>query len=287
MSTHRSKSKVKPIVYSCLAFILSFVLFLLSICIVLETTVFSRDYMLNVMGTSGYYAMIEDELKSDMKSLGNASGLDDEFSESFVDSLDIQKIESDYISSFYSGDTTLIDTTSFKQELLNALDEYIDKNGIDKSAVSDENLNYFVEQASNRYVNQISIPFFSFIANYIYKASTPMMIITISLAVAAVIIIAIIFLTNKFKHRKFRYICYGFTGAFVAVTIIPIVVFISGKITQINLNTRSLYNLFVNYMNGLFMNFWIYSGILLVISVITFLMYRKYFIKASSHEHLH
>lgn len=283
MSRNRPKSKAKPVVYSCLAFILSFVLFFLSVCLVLETTVFSKDYMLNVMGTSGYYTMIEDELKSEMKSLGNASGLDEEFSEDFVNSLDIQKIELDYISAFYSGDTTLVDTTSFKQQLYTALDEYIDNKGIDRSAVSEESLSYFVDQASEQYVNQISIPFFSFIANYVYKASTPMLIITISLAVVAVVIAAIIFLTNKFKHRKFRYVCYGFTGAFIAVTLIPVIVFLSGKISQINLNTRSLYNLFVNYMNGLFMNFWIYSGILLVISLITFFLYRKYFIKASSH----
>lgn len=284
MSSKRPKSKAKPIIYSLLAFLLAFALFLLSICSVLEATIFSEDYMINAMGSCGYYSMVEDELKSDMISLGNASGLDEDFSVNFVESLDIQTIEQDYISSFYSGDTTLVDTTAFKQQLYAAIDDYINEKGLDKNSVSSENLSYFVDQASERYVNQISIPFFSYIANYIYKLSTPMLIITVALAAFALIIAVIIFFTNKFKHRRYRYLGYGCGGAFLAVVIIPAVVFISGKISQINLNTRSLYNLFVNYANGLFAQFFIYAGILLVLTIICYFLYRKHYKKATSHH---
>lgn len=283
-SHHRQKSRVKPILYGLLSLLLAFALFLLSVFAVLEITVFSQDYMISKMGESGYFAMTKDELKSELKSLGNASGLDESFAEDFVQSLDINGIELKYISAFYSGDTTLVDTTEFKQQLYSALDSYMDENGINKSSVSQENLSYFVNQASEIYVTQISIPFFSFVANYIYKASTPVLIITISLAAVALIITLIIVFTNKFKHRRFRYLCYGFTSAFLAVTVIPIVVLLSGKISQINLNTRSLYNLFVSYANGVFMYFFIFSAILLVLSVVSFILYRRYYIKAVNHR---
>lgn len=283
-SHHRQKSRVKPILYGLLSLLLAFALFLLSVFAVLEITVFSQDYMISKMGESGYFAMTKDELKSELKSLGNASGLDESFAEDFVQSLDINEIELKYISAFYTGDTTLVDTTEFKQQLYAALDSYMDENGINKSSVSQENLSYFVNQASEIYVTQISIPFFSFVANYIYKASTPVLIITISLAAVALIITLIIVFTNKFKHRRFRYLCYGFTSAFLAVTVIPIVVLLSGKISQINLNTRSLYNLFVSYANGIFMYFFIFSAILLVLSVVSFILYRRYYIKAVNHR---
>lgn len=283
-SHHRQKSRVKPILYGLLSLLLAFALFLLSVFAVLEITVFSQDYMISKMGESGYFAMTKDELKSELKSLGNASGLDESFAEDFVQSLDINGIELKYISAFYSGDTTLVDTTEFKQQLYSALDSYMDEKGIEKSSVSQENLSYFVNQASEIYVTQISIPFFSFVANYIYKASTPVLIITISLAAVALIITLIIVFTNKFKHRRFRYLCYGFTSAFLAVTVIPIVVLLSGKISQINLNTRSLYNLFVSYANGIFMYFFIFSAILLVLSVVSFILYRRYYIKAVNHR---
>ena len=285
MSEQKHSSRLKAFVYSFVSFMLTLVLFLFSICIVVESTVFSKDYMLNVISSNGYYLMVEDELLGSMKSLGNASGLKEEFSEKFVKEIDVQKNIDNYISSFYSGDSTLVDTISFKQQLYNALDEYIAENNIDKNTVSSENLAYFVDKAAEIYVNEISIPFFSTVANYIYKAQTPFLIITIGLGVTALILIAVIFFTNKFRHRKFRYICYGLIGAFLSVSVIPIVIQLSDKISKINLNTRSLYNLFVNYANGLVNGFWICSLVLLLLSVITFVLYVKYYRHATSHNH--
>lgn len=285
MSEHKHSSRLKAFIYSFVSFMLTLVLFLFSICIVVESTVFSKDYMLNVMTSNGYYLMVEDELLGSMKSLGNASGLKEDFSKKFVKEIDIQKNINDYISSFYSGNSTLVDTTSFKQQLYNALDEYISENNIDKNTVSSENLAYFVDKATEIYVNEISIPFFSTVANYIYKAKTPFLIITIGLGVTALILIAIIFFTNKFRHRKFRYICYGFIGAFLSVSVIPTIIQFSDKISKINLNTRSLYNLFVNYSNGLVNGFWICSLVLLLLSAVTFTLYAKYYRHATSHKH--
>lgn len=285
MSEHKHSSRLRAFVYSFVSFMLTLVLFLFSISVVIESTVFSKDYMLNVMSSNGYYLMVEDELLSSMKSLGNASGLKEEFSENFVKEIDVQRNINDYISAFYSGDSTLVDTTSFKQQLYNALDKYISDNNIDKNTVSGENITYFVDKATEIYVNEISIPFFSTVANYIYKAQTPFLIITIGLGVLALILIAVIFFTNKFRHRKFRYICYGFAGAFLSVSIIPIVIQISDKISKINLNTRSLYSLFVNYANGFVNGFWICSLVLLLLSVITFMLYAKYYRQATSHKH--
>lgn len=281
-SQSKQKSTIKSVIYGLLSFLLAFVLFVLSVFAVVQATLFSQDYMISKMGDSGYFAMVADELKGELKSLGNASGLPESFAESFVSGLDINALERKYISAFYSGDNTLVDTKDFKQKLFDALDNYMEENGIDKSKVSKENLSYFVDQASERYVNQISIPFFSYFANYIYKASTPVTVITISLAAVALIIAAIIVFTNRFIHRRFRYLCYGCIGAFLAVTIIPAFVLLSGKISQINLNTRSIYNLFVSYANGVFMNFLVCSAALLLLSAVTFILYRRHYNRAVS-----
>ncbi len=276
------KSKIKPVLYSVLSFFLTLVLFLLSVFMVLKTTIFSKEYMYGVMNSSGYYAMVKTELIAELQSLGKASGFDDEFSEKFVNSLDIQDSVEKYISSFYSGESTLVDTISFKQQLYKAIDQYIiDKN---YSNVSNDSIDYFVNSAADIYINQISIPFFSTIANYIYKASPYITIIILVLFAAALAIMAIIFFTNKYRHRRFRYLCYGLSGACLTTAVIPCFVFLSGKIPQINISTRSLYNLFVNYFNGLFMNFWIYVIITLIFALFTLFFYIKYYKKACSQE---
>lgn len=284
MNGHKHHTKAKSLLYGLLSFFLTLTLFLLSICLVMQTTIFSKSFMTSAMGSCGYYTMVADELKSQLKSLGDASGLDQEFAQDFVEGYDVQSAVDEYISAFYVGDTTLVDTEEFEQELYAALDDYIDEKGIDRETVSDENLSYFVSQACDIYVNEISIPFFSYVANYIYNYSTPLLIITIVLAVIALAIAAVIIFTNKFTHRRYRYLCYSTTGTTLATAIIPITVQLSGMISKINLETRSLYNLFVSYANALFSYFWIYCGIFFVVSVILFLLYAKAYKRATTHH---
>lgn len=280
--SHSSKkrSTVKSLVYCFLSFMLAFTLFLFSICMVLRLTVFSPNFMTNVMADTAYNDMVKDELTDKLKSLGNASGLDEKFVQNFVRDIDLIEVETEYISAFYSGEKTLVDTTKFKQNMRNALDKYIEDNNIDKSKANDKNLSYLIDEASAEYVNQVSIPFFSVIGNYIHKLDTPLRIAEISLGVFALIIATVIIFTNEYKHRRYKYLCYGCSGAFLAVTAIPVAAFASGFIPKVNIGTRSLYNLFVGYFNSLFMHFWFFSGALLFLSVLTFFLFYTRFKKA-------
>ena len=45
----RRKSKVKPFAYSIVSFVLAFVLFIISVCAVLYSTIFSKEYIFNVV----------------------------------------------------------------------------------------------------------------------------------------------------------------------------------------------------------------------------------------------
>lgn len=281
---HRHKrkkgSKIRSAVYIFLSFMLAFSLFLLSICLTLRFTVFSKDFMLNSMADTGYYDMVKDEMKEKFKNVGHASGLSDEFIDSFVGSMDILEIERDYISSFYSGGKTLVDTMKFKQDLLAAIDKYIEDNDIDRSKASESSISYLVDHMSKIYVNMISIPFFSVVGNYINKLNTPLRIAEIGLGVFALVIAAIIIFTNEYTHRRFRYLCYGFTGACLTVAVLPSVVLISGIIPKINLGDRSLYSLFVNYTTSAINHFWVYVGILAFFAAMSFAVFMIKYKKA-------
>lgn len=280
--THRHKSRIKPFLYSMLSFFLAFSLFLLSICMVLQMTVFSKDYAMNIMRSCGYYDMVSAELKSRMEDLVDASGFEKQFAEGFVRSYNVQKAVEDYVSAFYSGDSTLIDTTGFKQQLYDAIDVYIRDKNITVSDETQNNITYFVNEAAQVYVDQISIPFFSTIANYIFKARDVLNGVTISIIIFALITAALIFFTNEFKHRRFRYLFIGSTGAAVTIIVLPTFVLLSGKISKINIATRSLYSLFVNYFNTLFYNFYIWAGVLVLFSVVMLVLYVKHYRRATS-----
>jgi len=278
----KKKSKLKPVLYSVMAFFLSFVLFLLSICMVLRFTVFSKDYMLGIMDHKGYYNMVRNELQSRLTDLVHASGFEEEFAVSFANGYDVKNAVQNYIDSFYSKSSTLVDTTEFKQQLHIAVEEYAKLKNIEIDTETENNIIYFVNEAASIYVAQISIPFFSTVGKYIDTLNTAINITIGVLIAIALGISAVIFFTNRYKHRRFRYLCYGLTGATLATVIIPLVVSFSDKIDKVNINTRSLYNLFVGYFTNFFMYFYICAGVLAVLALASFLAYKVYYQKTIS-----
>ena len=276
---HRKKSKLKPVLYSVMAFFLSFVLFLMSVCMVLRFTVFSKDYMLNTMDSKGYYSMVRYELQSCLTDLVYASGFEPEFAASFSSNYDVKNAVETYINSFYAGDSNLIDKTDFKQKLYAAVEDYAKQKNITLNDDNEDAVIYFVNEASNIYADQIAIPFFSVIGKYIDDFNNAINITIGILIIFALGIAAVIFFTNRYKHRRYKYICYGLIGAALASAVLPSIVLMSKMIPKINITTRSLYNLFVGYFTGLFYDFYICAAVFAVLALITFLMYVKYYDK--------
>ncbi len=277
---HRKHSKIKPVLYAFLAFMLALVLFLLSVCAVLYCTVFSKSFMIRTMRSIDYYSMVREELESQMVSLVDAGGFDKDFAKEFVESYDIKRAVNDYIAAFYSGGNTLVDTSTFKRQLNDAINSYMNQHRLTANKHTKEHIAYFVDEATEIYVEQMSIPFFSAFANYITHTKTILNMLTVFLAASAVVLSAIIFFTNPFKHRRCRYLFIGVSGAFWAVLVIPVIALLSGKIGLVNIATHSLYQLFVSYFNGLFCYFFLCAGVLFVLSVILLLLYIKYYRRA-------
>ena len=279
---HHKKSKLKSVVYCVLSFFLSLTLFLFSICMILNFTVFSKDYMISTMDSQGYYSMVKYELQTRMIHLVDASGFKKDFAVNFTNSYDVKKAVDDYIASFYSNDSTLVETTAFKQQLYQAVKQYAKDENIEITPEVENNVIYFINEAANIYVDQISIPFFSVIGRYLYSASSTINILSASLAILTAIIVCIIDFTNQFKHRRYRYTCYGLIGGALTTFTLPTAVLSLNMIPKVNITTHSLYNLFVGYFNTLFYYFYICVAVMVVLAVINFIMYVKYYNKYRS-----
>lgn len=274
---HRKKSKLKPVAYSIMSFFLSLTLFLASVCAVVELTVFSKDYMLNRMDASGYYSMVKYELQNQLKNLGDASGFDASFAQSFTESYDVKKAIENYIQSFYAGDSTLAETVGFKQQLYAAVEDYAKEKNIVITDEMNDGIAYFISEAADIYANQIDIPLFSVIGTHMYNAQSVINIILVSLGIMVLVIAAIIFFTNEFKHRRYKYLCYGLIGGALTTAVLPTAVLFSDKIARINITTRSLYNLVVSYFNNMFYCLYIPVIVMLILAAVTFIMYVKYY----------
>ena len=255
-------SKVRHIIYGIISFVLSFVLFLLSFAIVLQSTILNPSYLMDNMNASNYFVDKRDEIKESLVDLGYASGLDEKFFENVVDEVTIHDNTQAYLNSFYAGEEAKIDTTAFKQKFNSELDSYISKNNL-------------INQAANIYAASLRIPLFATLSVYLIALKNMMPLIIGGLAVLVAILCVIIIFTNSWKHRAVRYICYSTSAAFLTVGIIPAVLLSTGYMSKINIDSRAFYNLFVQSMNNILIALAICSVIFFIVSIGLFFLHKS------------
>lgn len=266
-------SKVRHIIYGIISFVLSFVLFLLSFAIVIQSTILNPSYIMDNMNTSNYFVDKRDEIKESLVDLGYASGLDEKFFENVVDEVTIHDNIQAYLNSFYAGEEAKIDTTAFKQKFNSELDSYIKKNNV--KVASDESREYLIKKAASVYEANLRIPMFSTLSPYLIALKNMMLLIIGGLAVLVAILCVIIIFTNRWKHRAVRYICYSTSAAFLTVGIIPAVLLSTGYMSKINIDSRAFYNLFVQSMNNILVAIAICSVIFFIVSIGLFFLHKS------------
>lgn len=266
-------SKVRHIIYGIISFVLSFVLFLLSFAIVLQSTILNPSYIMDNMNASNYFVDKRDEIKESLVDLGYASGLDEKFFENVVDEVTIHDNTQAYLNSFYAGEKAKIDTTAFKQKFNSELDSYISKNNL--KVANDGSREYLINQAANIYAAALRIPLFATLSVYLIALKNMMPLIIGGLAVLVAILCVIIIFTNSWKHRAVRYICYSTSAAFLTVGIIPAVLLSTGYMSKINIDSRAFYNLFVQSMNNILIAIAICSVIFFIVSIGLFFLHKN------------
>ena len=273
-------SRVRNAVFILLSFLLTLILFLLSICTVLEATLFNSEFVFDNMNSSNYFIDKREEITTSLIDLGYASGLDEKFFDDFVDEVMISNDTRAYLDNYYSGEGTKIDTTDFKQSFNAALDKYIEENDI--KDVNENSRDKLVSKAAQIYRASLEIPLFSRLSAYFLTARNAMPFILVGLVLLAGIICLVFFLANKWKHRAVKYTCYGTSGAFLTLGIIPAYLMISGKISHINLDSRALYNMFVQSANSVCIAVLFISLFFLLVSLGLYSLYRRMYKKVSS-----
>ena len=280
MAKRPLSSYVRHTVFGLLSFILCVLLFFLSLATVLSVTLFnSSDFLFDSMNSSNYFNDKADEITEDLTDLGYASGLKEEFFDGLINGVMLSNDTQNYLESYYNGEGTKIDTTEFKQTFNAALDKYIDENNIKvTSAASRDNL---VNKAAAVYKNSLEIPFFSSLSSYFLavKAALPFVIGGLIFFIA--VICVVFFLANKWKHRAVKYIYYGVAGAFLTVGVIPTIILLSGVIAKINLESRALYNLFVQYSEIARLALVFVALFFLLVAIALYIQYRRMHRKVS------
>ena len=273
-------SRVRNAVFIVLSFLLTLVLFLLSVGTVLEATLFNPEFIFDNMNSSNYFIDKRDEITTSLIDLGYASGLDEKFFDDFIDEVMLCDDTREYLDNYYSGNGAKIDTTDFKQSFNAELDKYIQENNIKN--VNGKSRDKLVNKAAQIYRSSLEIPLFSRLSAYFLTAKNAMPFIIVGLVVLAGVICVVLIYANKWKHRGVKYICYATSGAFLTLGIIPTYLMITGKISHINLDSRALYNMFVQSANSICIAILFISLFFLLVSVGLFFLFRRMYKRVSS-----
>ena len=282
MSKSKSKKGVKIVrsaVEGILAFIISVVLFALSYCIVFQATFLNPDFIMESMNASNYYTDKKEEVVQNLTDLGYASGVDEKFFEDFITEIRLSDDTKDYLTEYYEGKRTGFDTTAFKTDMLEGLKKYAKDKELGE--INEKNVQYLVDKAATVYRNSIEIPLYSKIAGVVNKLGVFMPIVILSMVGVVLIIAAVLFLTNKWKHRAVKLYFCSFAGAFLSSIILPAVMLISNYIKNINLESRALYNVVVDCVNNFFNAVLICSVLYLLLAALMLLLYSSMKKKAS------
>lgn len=264
-------SKIRGIVFCLLSFVLSFVLLLLSISVMLEATILNPSYILDNMNTTNYFTDKKDEITRELVDLGYASGLEESFFGNVT--VTIHDDTEDYLESYYNGGSAKISTVAFRQRFNSELDSYIKKNNV--KVASSDSREYLINKAASVYEANLRIPMFSMLSPYLTALKDMMPLLIGGLVVFAAILCVIIIFANRWKHRAVRYICYATSGTFITVGIIPAVLFSTGYVSKINIESRAFYNLFVQSMNSVLIALAICSAVFLIISIGLFFLHKN------------
>ena len=273
-------SRVRNAVFIVLSFLLTLVLFLLSVGTVLEATLFNPEFIFDNMNSSNYFIDKSDEITTSLIDLGYASGLDEKFFDDFIDEVMLCDDTREYLDNYYSGSGAKIDSTDFKQSFNAELDKYIQENNIKN--VNGKSRDKLVNKAAQIYRSSLEIPLFSRLSAYFLTAKNAMPFIIVGLVVLAGVICVVLIYANKWKHRGVKYICYATSGAFLTLGIIPTYLMITGKISHINLDSRALYNMFVQSANSICIAILFISLFFLLVSVGLFFLFRRMYKRVSS-----
>lgn len=248
-------SCVKKALYIILSFLMSFLLLCLSLSVLLEFTIFNKDFVVEEMNNSGYFAKKNAEIKRGLIDLGYASGLNEDFFEDLFDESLLRDDTISYINNFYSGNGSAISTDNFKEIVEEELDRYIEENNFSSESVNKKSLEYFINNASKIYSNSLELPLLNSIAGY-FLAIKKVLPIAIGVLAVLTILNGIIFVfSNRWKHRVARYMCYTTTTVFLTTLFPAIIILASEKIEHINITSMATYSLFVSIGNTLV--FWL------------------------------
>ena len=148
-------NKIKIILSYLIQFISSIILFILGIFILFKFTVLNKKYIINILDKTNYYEKMYESIKTEMSYYTNQSGFEDNILDDTFTIKEVTTNINTYITNFYNGKKTKIDSSDFETKLNKKIDLVLEDKNF--TIANRSEIDKFIEEMGKIYKSKIKI----------------------------------------------------------------------------------------------------------------------------------
>ena len=263
-----------PVITGAVAWVLSFLLVLLTVLGVVACTVCNSRYLRSQVMESGFCQATLEQLNENYISYGNAGGIPQEVMTSIVTEDQIQQDMFRAVEALYQGDRRLIAHPEVAEAAVEAIENNLEERGIQ---LTDEIREAVQEMASGcqvDYDNYVQLIVAPYIAPYMARITQMVWIGFAVLAMVCVVALVLLMRLQPSGAARLRWCINAFSAAALFSVVVPLLFNGLIRMDRLNLKPETLKMLVASYTHGAVEVFFYFALIYAVVVIALAIAWR-------------
>ncbi|WP_276870523.1 hypothetical protein [Allofournierella massiliensis] len=263
-----------PVITGAVAWVLSFLLVLLTVLGVVACTVCNSRYLRSQVLESGFCQATLEQLNENYISYGNAGGIPQEVMTSIVTEDQIQQDMFRAVEALYQGDRRLIAHPEVAEAAVEAIENNLEERGIQ---LTDEIREAVQEMASGcqvDYDNYVQLIVAPYIAPYMARITQMVWIGFAVLAMVCVVALVLLMRLQPSGAARLRWCINAFSAAALFSVVVPLLFNGLIRMDRLNLKPETLKMLVASYTHGAVEVFFYFALIYAVVVIALAIAWR-------------
>lgn len=221
--------------------IVTYVLIILLACTIIgavfinivSSTILSKQYILNKLEETNYYAEIKKEIESSFENYIGQSGLDEEVIKDIVSIEQIKKDTNTIIENIYDGTDITVDTTEIETNLKNNIELSLENKKL--TITQQKAIEEYIQTIAKQYKETMSHTKYESNINNVIKKINKYIEIAKKVAIIGIVVIWVLIIILNFKKQKRGISQIGISFATSGIFYIILKMYIDSKIKVANI----------------------------------------------------
>lgn len=237
--------KLKTIISYLFTFFIAFFMFVIVLATTSRFTLMSPSYFMKQMNKVEYYNNTTIELNRIFKQNAAPSGFPITLFENYIKEEDIRSDMVAYETAIFDGKKASIPTDKIQQRLIKDTNKYITEQKITMNPSIQTAVDQFINANVEKYAYLTSFPYLDVYAKLIKTYQKVYIVVLPILVVSTLILFILVKKMHRSKRRMQRFYAYGFIGAGLLTSVLPMYLYATRFFNKINLNPKYMYELLV------------------------------------------